>query len=111
MKIAKSVSKVAEIRSLKNPMARFTIADGKELLFMVLNDEEVHPSYDVGVWVNTDFFANALEQMFELAWQKMTPLSKVLLSCVFIPVTCPTLTPINLIGEPLMIPSISLNST
>jgi len=35
---------------------------------MLLNDEEVHPNYDVGVWLNTEFFAQALEQLFEIAW-------------------------------------------
>jgi len=38
---------------------------------MVLNDQEVHPSYDVGIWVNTPFFASALEDLFELAWNQM----------------------------------------
>jgi len=75
--VAKTISKLAEVRSVTNPTARFTIIDGKELMFMVLNDEEVHPSYDLGIWVNTDFFANALGQMFDLAWDKMTPLNKV----------------------------------
>lgn len=74
---AKAVSKIAEVRATNDPKARFTIIDGKELMFMVLNDEEVHPSYDVGVWISTDYFANALDQLFDLAWQKMTPLSKV----------------------------------
>ena len=27
--------------------------DGKEIFFMVLNEDEVHPSYDVGIWTNT----------------------------------------------------------
>ena len=43
----------------------------------VLDDDEVHPSYDVGVWISTPFFANSLEHLFDLAWQKMTPLNKV----------------------------------
>jgi hypothetical protein len=31
----------------------------------------VHPTYDVGIWINTPFFAKALEDMFELAWKDM----------------------------------------
>ena len=77
IKVAKELSKLADVRSANNVKARFAISDGKEIVFMVLNDDEVHPSYDVGVWVNTPFFSNALEQMFELAWEDMTPLSKV----------------------------------
>jgi HTH-type transcriptional regulator, sugar sensing transcriptional regulator len=53
--------------------ARFVIVDGKEIVFMVLDDEEVHPTYDVGIWVNTPFFASALENLFELAWKSMKP--------------------------------------
>lgn len=78
LKIAKDINKIAEVRSTSGKIkSRFVIADGKELLFMVLDDEEVHPSYDIGVWINTPFFSNTLEQMFNLNWKEMTPLSKV----------------------------------
>jgi HTH-type transcriptional regulator, sugar sensing transcriptional regulator len=66
----KDISKIAEVRHT-NSKSRFTIVDGKELIFMVLDDEEVHPTYDVGIWVNTPFFASALEELFELAWKNM----------------------------------------
>ncbi|MBR9677670.1 hypothetical protein GOV04_06020, partial [Candidatus Woesearchaeota archaeon] len=68
---AKDISEVAEVRHLDNIKSRFIIVDGKELIFMVLDDEEVHPTYDVGIWVNTPFFAGALEQLFELAWKEL----------------------------------------
>lgn len=77
IKIAKEINRFAEVRNVRVVKARFVVVDGKELMFMVLNDEEVHPTYDVGVWVNTEFFAGALEQLFDFAWQKMKPLSKV----------------------------------
>jgi sugar-specific transcriptional regulator TrmB len=77
IKAAKEISRLAEVRTLTNVNSRFVIADGKELLLMVMNDEEVHPSYDIGIWINSPYFASAMEQLFELAWQKMTPLSKV----------------------------------
>ena len=57
--------------------ARFIIIDGKELTFMILNDDDVHPSYDVGIWVNTPFFAGALEQFFEIAWKDLKPFAKL----------------------------------
>ncbi len=69
---AKEISKIAEVRHT-NSKARFTVVDGKELIFMVLGDHEVHPTYDVGIWVNTPFFASALEEMFELGWKNMKP--------------------------------------
>lgn len=74
---AKDIAEVAEVRNLEKIQARFMIIDGKELTFMILNDEDVHPSYDVGIWVNTPFFAGALEQFFEIAWKELKPLAKV----------------------------------
>lgn len=68
---AKQVSKVAEVRDLQDIKARFTIIDGNQLMFMLLDDEKFHPNYDVGVWINTEFFAQSLEQMFELAWNNL----------------------------------------
>ena len=71
LKIAKEMKKVAEVRDMKDLKARFIIIDGNQIMFMLLDDEKFHPNYDVGVWINTDFFAQALEQMFELAWKEM----------------------------------------
>ncbi|MEM4260019.1 MAG: helix-turn-helix domain-containing protein [Candidatus Woesearchaeota archaeon] len=68
------LSGIAEIRNSGNSKARFVIVDGKEITFMVMNDEEVHPTYDVGIWVNTPFFCNALEGLFEIAWKDMKPM-------------------------------------
>ncbi len=68
-KIAKELSRVAEVKDCGKFIARFMIVDSKELMFMVLDDETIHPSYDVGIWINTEFFAQALEQLFEVAWK------------------------------------------
>jgi len=43
-------------------------------MFMVMHDSEVHPTYDIGVWVNTPYFAGAMEGMFENAWKGMKPM-------------------------------------
>ena len=74
----KDLEEVAEIRHIKDIAARFVVVDGKELTFMVLNDADVHPTYDIGIWINTAFFATALEKLFELAWKEMIPAVKVL---------------------------------
>jgi len=66
--VAKDLAKVAEIRHMPKMRARFAIVDGQQLLFMVLDDETVHPNYDVAIWLSTDFFAVAMEQLFEAAW-------------------------------------------
>lgn len=74
IEVARELSKVAEVRKLDKIKARFTIIDGNQLMFMLLDDEKFHPNYDVGVWINTEFFAQALEQMFEMAWNEMKPI-------------------------------------
>lgn len=66
----KDMAGVAEIRHTESK-ARFVVVDGKEIIFMVMDDEEVHPTYDVGIWVNTPFFASALENLYDVAWKNM----------------------------------------
>lgn len=67
-KTAKELQKVGEVKDCGNLKARFVIIDSKELMFMVLDDDKTHASYDVGIWINTEFFAKALEDLFEIAW-------------------------------------------
>ena len=71
MKVAKDLKKVAEVKGIQKLKARFVIIDSKQLMFMLLDDEKFHPNYDIGVWINTEFFARALEDLFELAWKDM----------------------------------------
>jgi len=72
LKVAKELKKVAEVKNLdKMIKARFSIIDSNQVMFMLLDDEKFHPNYDIGVWINTEFFAAALEQLFELAWKEM----------------------------------------
>ena len=73
----KDIQGIAEVRHTDNK-ARFCIVDGKEIIFMVLDDQEVHPTYDIGIWVNTPFFASALESLFELAWKSMKPAAEII---------------------------------
>jgi len=68
-KVAKDLLKVAEVRDVDKLKARFCIIDSEQLMFMLLNDDKVHPSYDIGIWINTEFFAQALEQLFDVAWK------------------------------------------
>lgn len=69
-KAAKELDGIAEVRE-SSTKARFVVVDSKELVFMVMDDQEIHPTYDVGIWINTPFFAGALEEYFELAWKEM----------------------------------------
>ena len=78
-KIAREISKVAEVRDIsKQGMGgRFAIVDSKDLMFMLLDDKSVHPNYDVAVWLSTEYFAKSMEQMFEAAWTEFVPLNKL----------------------------------
>lgn len=79
LKIAKEISRFAEVKDVSGLglNGRFAIIDAEQLMFMLLDDKSVHPNYDVAVWLSSEFFAKAMEQMFELAWKQFTPLSKV----------------------------------
>ena len=80
--IAKQLAKIADVRDTtnKNMSGRFAIVDSDQLMFMLTDDNSVHPNYDVGVWISTDFFTKAMSQMFESAWQNFTPISKLKIS-------------------------------
>ena len=72
----KDMASVAEIKHT-NSKGRFIIVDDQEIIFMVMDDSEVHPTYDVGIWVNTPFFASAMSGLFDLAWKSMKPAKEV----------------------------------
>ena len=71
--MVKDMKGVADIRHVDDVKARFCVVDGKNLLFTVLDDSEVHPTYDVGVWVSTPYFATAMEEMFNHVWKAAMP--------------------------------------
>jgi len=71
IKVARDFKKVAEVRNMVGMKSRFIIIDSNQIMFMLLDDEKFHPNYDTGIWINTEFFAQALEQLFELAWKDM----------------------------------------
>ncbi|MFQ5475256.1 MAG: TrmB family transcriptional regulator [Candidatus Nanoarchaeia archaeon] len=73
----KDLGDLAEIRHTSNK-ARFVLVDGQEVVFMIMDDNEVHPTYDVGIWVNTPFFTAALSDLFGIAWKGLKPSKEVL---------------------------------
>ncbi len=66
---AKKLSKKFGVQ-IKNKLinARFLIADKRELIFTI-KPTSVHEDFDYGVWINSEYFANSLAYMFELAWK------------------------------------------
>jgi len=70
--VLEGLKDVADIKSLEQATsARFLIADGKDVIFMISDDASVHENYDLAVWVSTPFFATALERMFDLSWKSL----------------------------------------
>lgn len=61
---------IVDFKNISSINARFVIVDGKEMLFMVTDDADVHPSYDSGMWINSPFFTGAMKELFEMAWKK-----------------------------------------
>ena len=68
-KVADSLKSIAEVRHNSKINSRFITVDGKDMVFMTLDDKEVHPSYDLGVWVKTPYFTAAMDQMFDSHWK------------------------------------------
>jgi sugar-specific transcriptional regulator TrmB len=70
-KLAKHMSKIAQVKTSNDLRGRFLITDGKQMTLMVLDDKETHPTYDLGIWINSPFFAGAMETMFNSVWSGM----------------------------------------
>ena len=77
LKAAKSLAEVADVRHMDKLSARYALIDSRNVLFMVVDDKEVHENYDVGIWVNTPFFASALESLFNTSWNSLPKYDKV----------------------------------
>ncbi len=69
-RVADGLKGVAEIKHNDKINSRFITIDGKDLVFMLMNDNDVHPSYDLGVWVKTPYFTSAMESFFNMAWSQ-----------------------------------------
>ena len=67
---AKTLSQYAQVKHVDQAKARFCVVDGKSATFMVMDDASIHPSYDFGIWVNTEFFAKAFENVFDTLWDQ-----------------------------------------
>ena len=61
----KPAMELEDIATLKqiNDNARFAIIDNKELLIMIAND--VDANYDTAIWIDSEFFASAVKELFE----------------------------------------------
>ena len=57
-----------EVKNDPSVYARFMIVDGTQIVFMLADDKKIHPSYDMGFWINSDFFCGAVSKMVNQSW-------------------------------------------
>jgi len=67
----KEIKDLAEVKHIDKLTGRFVIVDGKQIMFMIEDDKNIHENYDTGVWATTPYFASAMEQMFNATWSTL----------------------------------------
>ncbi len=75
--VVKELSRFSEVRNTQRINSRFMIVDNKKIMFMLMNDKEVHPEYDAAIWIESPYFANALGNFFNVVWDKLEDGRKV----------------------------------
>ena len=72
-RIAKEFGTTAEVRA-STTGSRYCVVDGKQITFMVTDDKDIHHNYDSAVWVQTPYFAQTMDDLFDKSWASMKPL-------------------------------------
>tara|TARA_Y100000310_G_scaffold100745_1_gene98629 strand:+ start:1547 stop:2338 length:792 start_codon:yes stop_codon:yes gene_type:complete len=65
----KAFKNIAEIKTADDVTGRLFLVDKKHVTFMLLNNEQIHDSYDTAIWVNTEFFSTTMTNLFEKTWK------------------------------------------
>jgi len=60
--IVSSLSPFIDFKDNKEASARYCIVDQKQALLMLLNEDKVHPNYDIGVWLNSESIGKLLSR-------------------------------------------------
>lgn len=68
----------AEIKHSEDIHAKFYLIDSSEILFHMIPEEQIHPTYDTAIWVQAPLFAQALSDLFDHAWGKFENASKMI---------------------------------
>jgi hypothetical protein len=66
--IFEKLSGFCEVKKTKAVNTRFCVVDGKSSLIFAINDEKTSPDNDFAIWVNTEFSAKGLEDLFTVVW-------------------------------------------
>jgi len=67
--VLKSLSDIADVRTLDAPIGRFTIIDDSNMLFSLTDDKEVHETQDVAFWANSKHAVrDIMKPYFDSMW-------------------------------------------
>lgn len=55
-----SLKPFVDFKNNEEPTARYCVVDDKEALLLLLNEDKVHPNYEVGVWLNSEAISKVL---------------------------------------------------
>ena len=55
-----TLKEYAKFKDLKSSNTRFCVIDSSNITMMLTNDKEVHPSYDMAVWMQSPYLAKTL---------------------------------------------------
>lgn len=75
---AKILADIAEIRHSPDVHAKFYLIDSNEVLFHMIPEDQIHPTYDTAIWVQAPLFATALGDLFDHAWNKFEHAQKII---------------------------------
>lgn len=67
--LAKELHGLAEVKPTELN-SRFMLVDGKELMFMLADDTQLHASYDTAIAVKSPFFVSSMADLFGREWEK-----------------------------------------
>ena len=60
--IIDSLRQFINFKEISKPEARYCVVDDRQALLMLLSDKDVHPNYDVGVWLNSESVSKLLNK-------------------------------------------------
>lgn len=72
--IVDKLKEFAEMKKITKPeiAGRFCVVDGTHVIMALTDDEEVHPTQDLGLWTQSEHVAaDVLEPIFDIIWQKL----------------------------------------
>ncbi len=62
---------VATVKHNSSIKSRFMTVDSDHTVMMTMDDGQVHPSYDMAVWVKADYMAKGMDSMFDQTWSNL----------------------------------------